>query len=171
MRSARSRGVSRRDQLNERKILAAADVGQRAGLFHGQVGHDRPGNARRLGLGHVPLQSMPKDDRIAQHRHDRRQVNFAAVTSADHRQRVGQFDLVIERPGERGLNHRTVGHRVAVRNAEFEQAAPPRGQPADDFGSEVQVGIARGHKRHERLTSGGTKLCKNSVDGGHGDRD
>ena len=72
IRSARSRGVVGVIELDERKILAAADLGQRAGLFDRQVGHDRPGHARGLRVGHVSFQPVPKDDRVADHRDDRR---------------------------------------------------------------------------------------------------
>ena len=67
---------------------------------------------------------------------------------------------MVERPGVRGLDHRPVGHRIAVGDAQLEQAAAAGGQTADHLGREIQVGIAGGDEGHESLAAGGAKLAE-----------
>ena len=92
---------------------------------------------------------------------------FLGGQTADHRQNVGQLDLVMERTRVRRLDHGPVGHGIAIRDAQFHEAATARGQPPNHLGGEIQIGIAGGDKRHECLAAGETKLAKERVDGGH----
>ena len=94
-------------------------------------------------------------------------VPFSARQTPNHRQNAGQFRVASERTGVRRLDHGPVGHGIAVGDAQFDQAAPAGGQPADHFGGEIQIGIAGGHKRHERLAAGRAKFVEKRVDGGH----
>ena len=55
IRSARSRGVVGVTSCTRLKSACAADLGQLAGFFDRQVGHDRPGDPGRLGVGDVLL--------------------------------------------------------------------------------------------------------------------
>ena len=43
-----------------------------------------------------------------------------AFSSAEYGQNVGQLNVVRQRPGVAGLNHRSVGDGVAKRDAQFE---------------------------------------------------
>ena len=136
IRRARSRGVVGRDQLDEAEILAAADLGQRAGLLDGQVGHDRPGHARRLRRTHVVLQPVAINDRVADHRHHGdcnsgvRRTSMAKISAS--------LIFRCQRPGVRGLDHRPVGHRVAVGDAQLAQALR-RWRPAtEQLGRELR---------------------------------
>ena len=74
---------------------------------------------RLLHVVDVLLEPVAIDDRVADHRHERR-GNFRRDV-AQRFENVGQLDLVRERPRVRRLNHRPVGDRVAVGNADFAQ--------------------------------------------------
>jgi hypothetical protein len=77
-----------------------------------------------------------------------------------HLEDVGQTGLAVQRAGVRGLDHRTVGDRIAVGDAEFAQRTAARLEFPQDGGREVQIGISGRHEGHQRLAALGAKLLE-----------
>ena len=63
-------GRDGRDELDQGKILAAADVGKRSGFLDGQVGHYCAGYARRFRIAHVFFQPVAVNDGVTDHGHN-----------------------------------------------------------------------------------------------------
>ena len=111
-----------RDELNEADVAACGRFRPvAADSSTGRSGTISPARPRSLNVVDILLQSVAIDDRVADHRHERR-VDFRR-DFAERFQNVGQLDLVRECPRVRRLNHRPIGNRIAVRNADFAQMA------------------------------------------------
>ena len=76
--------------------------------------------------------------------------------------------LCCKRPRVGTLNHRSVGDRIAVGNAQFTEAAAAGDQAAEQVGGKLQVGIAGRDERHQGLALGGAEIAEESVECGHG---
>ena len=100
------KGTYETQSLLDKKLKHAVigPAGENMVRYAGIVSNERI--AGRTGVGHVPLDPPPVDDRVADHRHDRRRN-----VRRDPTERVkdaGQFRLLVQGPGVRRLDDRPV---------------------------------------------------------------
>ena len=100
-------------------------------FVRGQVGDDQAGETSVFRTLHEVVGTEAEDDRIADHRDERRNLVTAARQLLDAGEDV--VDVQTARQGARvaGLNHRAVGNRVAVGEADFDQIDASAGEFAD----------------------------------------
>jgi hypothetical protein len=89
-----------------------------------------------------------------------------SAATLDGGENVIEADLP-SRARVRRLNHRPIGDRVAVGNADFAQRRAAAVELADHVGGEVEVRITRRNERHERLAAGLAEVGEESVEARH----
>ena len=127
--------------------------------------------ARRRGVVEVALDAHPMDDRIRDHRHQRRLADGGRALGAEGAEGledVRDLDAVLERPMVAGGDDRAVGDGVGVGDADLDQVRAPADQLVDQDRRGGQVGVAGREERHQGPSALGLEASEESVNAIHG---
>ena len=139
------------------------------GFFQGQIGHHQTGGAGGSGLLaealHAPVQ---QGIAVREQHHRNLQLAPQAGEQVQHPAGGGAGG---QGAGGGLLDHRTIGQRIAVGNAQFNQigATPLQGQQG--LGRDLQRRVAGHQKGHQGTATLGTEVSETTLNGrfrGHG---
>ena len=83
---------------------------------------------------------------------------------------VRDLDPALQGPVIARGDHRAVGDRVGIGNADLDHVRAPADQLGDQDRRRRQVGVARRHERHQGAAAFGLEAGEEGVDAVHGDR-
>ncbi len=140
-------------------------------LLDRQVGNDQAVETGGGRIVHVAIRPDAVDDRIRDHRYERRLVDPCRAFGAKRAQSlkdVRDLDSALERSVIAGGDYRTISDRVGIGNPHLDQVRASIDQLGDQERRRRQVGVAGGHERHEGAAVFGAELGEEGVDAIHG---
>ncbi len=159
-------GRQRRKKFDEVEVALSHEGGQVLGFVAREVGDDEARETGVAGGIEEPFRSIPKDDRIGNHRNEGRPSG--TVGTAEGFKEAGEGEARLKSAGVRSLNDGTIRDGIAVGHADFDQINAGQGEAIDDLASRIEIGITSGHEGHESHLAGGAGSLENLGNGSCG---
>ncbi len=169
--TARSRGVVGVINWISFRPRRRGPVHHRLRLLDREIGHDHPVQARGRRVIEKALHTQAVDDRVRDHRDQRRLVELRRTLGAKRAQglkNVPHLDPSVQGTVIARGDHGAVGDRIGIRDPDLDQVRAALDQLVDQDGRRPQVGVARGQERHQSRPAVVLEPGEKGIDPVHG---